>query len=48
MQAHIEGALDVAKNPFDKIQMGLPRSVHIETRMLNGVSDVRASERQVL
>jgi hypothetical protein len=48
MQAHVEGALDAAKNPFDKIQMRLPRGVHIETRLLNGVSDVRASERQVL
>jgi hypothetical protein len=48
MQAHLEGALDVAKNPFNKIQVGLPRGVHIEARLLNGMSNIRMSERQVL
>ena len=48
MYAVVHGAFDVAENPFYQIEMRLPWRMHVETRLLNGMSDVGARERQVL
>ena len=48
MHAVVHGVFDVAENPCYQIEMRLPWRMHVEARLLNGMGDVRASERQVL
>jgi hypothetical protein len=47
-EAVVEGAAEVAQNPLERGEMGLPRSVHMQARLLDGVCDVGAGEGEVL
>jgi hypothetical protein len=40
--------LKVAQDALHSRQMGLPRVMHVQTKLLYDVGDVRLSERQVL
>jgi hypothetical protein len=42
------GSAEVAQNPLERSEMGLPRSVHMQAHLLDGVSDVGLGEREVL
>jgi hypothetical protein len=48
VQAQVQGALNVAKNPLQSNQMNVSRSVHVETYLLNCISNVGSSEGEVL
>jgi hypothetical protein len=40
--------VEVAQNSLERDEMGLPRSVHMQTHLLDGVCDVRPGEIEVL
>jgi hypothetical protein len=40
--------VEVAQNPLERGEMGLPRSVHMQAHLLDGVSDVGPGEGEVL
>lgn len=44
----VQGALHITGNPFDENEMGLMMIVHVQTHLLNGISDVRACQGVVL
>ena len=48
MHTEIKRTLDVSENPFHQVQVRLARSVHVETRLLDSMCDVRTRKRQVL
>jgi hypothetical protein len=48
LESEVEGAADIPQDPLDEVQVRFPRSVHVETRLLNSMSDVRTCKRQVL
>jgi hypothetical protein len=48
MQAQVQRALNIAKNPLQSNQMNVPRSVHVKADLLNRISNVRTSEGEVL
>jgi hypothetical protein len=43
-EAVVEGAAEVAQDPLESGEMGLPWSVHMEAHLLDGVGDVGAGE----
>jgi hypothetical protein len=47
-EAVVEGATEVAQNPLERGEMGLPRSVHMQAHLLDGVCDVGPGEGEVL
>jgi len=47
-QAIADGALKVAKDPLGSSQVSLARIMHVKADLLDGICNVRASERQVL
>jgi hypothetical protein len=47
-EAVVEGAVEVAQNPLERSEMGLPWSVHMQAHLLDGVSDVGPRESEVL
>jgi hypothetical protein len=44
----VEGAAEVAQNPLERGEMGLPRSVHMQAHLLDDVCDVGPGEGEVL
>ena len=48
LKTEVEGATNVAEDPLDEVEMGLPRGVHVEARLLHGMSNLGTGERQVL
>jgi hypothetical protein len=40
--------MNVAKNPLENYEVGLPRVVNVKAHLLNNVGDVRPGEREVL
>ena len=46
--AVVEGAAEVAQNPLERGEMGLPRSVHMQAHLLDGVCDVGPKEGELL
>jgi hypothetical protein len=44
----VEGAAEVAQDPLESGEMGLPWGVHMEAHLLDGVSDVGTREGKVL
>jgi hypothetical protein len=44
----VEGAAEVAQDPLESGEMGLPWGVHMEAHLLDGVGDVRPRESEVL
>jgi hypothetical protein len=36
----VEGAAEVAQDPLESDKMGLPRGVHVQAHLLDGVGDV--------
>jgi hypothetical protein len=48
MQAQMQRAPNIMKNPLQSNQMNVPRSVHVEAYLLNRISNVWTSEGEVL
>jgi hypothetical protein len=48
LKSEVQGATNVAQNPLDEVEMRFPRSMHVETGLLNIVSDVGTRQCQVL
>jgi hypothetical protein len=46
-EALVEGAAEVAQDPLESHEVGLPWSVHMEAHLLDGVGDVRPGEGEV-
>jgi hypothetical protein len=44
----IKSSLDVTKNPLHQVEMRIPRSMHVQARLLNRMGNVRASMWQIL
>jgi hypothetical protein len=44
----VEGAQEVAQNPLESSEVGLPWCVHMKAHLLNGIGDVRPREGEVL
>jgi hypothetical protein len=43
-----EGALDVPQDTLEQRKMRLARVMHEEANLLNGISEVRTSKREIL
>ena len=48
LKTEVEGATNVAEDPLDKVEMRLPRGMHVEARLLDDMINVGTGERQVL
>jgi hypothetical protein len=48
MKTKVEGTLDVAKNTLDQVQMWLPRGMHVETSLLNSMSNIWTCQCKIL
>jgi hypothetical protein len=48
VKTKIKCALDIAEDALDEVDMWFPRSMHIQTRLLNSMCNVRPCKRQVL
>jgi hypothetical protein len=48
LKTKIQRALDIAENALDKVKMRFPRSMHIQTGLLNSMSNIRTRQSQVL
>jgi hypothetical protein len=48
LKPEVESAANVAQDPLDEVEMQFLRSMHVETCLLDSMSDVRTRERQVL
>jgi hypothetical protein len=44
----VEGATEVEQDPLESDEMRLPRGVHMQAHLLDGVGDVRLGEGEVL
>ena len=44
----IHSTLEISQNPLEHVDMRLARIMHVKAGLLNGVDDVRTSEREVL
>jgi hypothetical protein len=44
----VNSTLEITKDPFGSNKVNLPRAVHVETRLLDCISNVRPGECQVL
>jgi hypothetical protein len=44
----VEGAAEVPQDPLESGEMRLPRGVHMQAHLLDGVGDVRPGEGEVL
>jgi hypothetical protein len=44
----VDGAAEVAQDPLESGEMGLPRGVHVDAHLLGSVGDVEPRESQVL
>jgi len=44
----LHSAFDISQNAFDESKMGLTGVMHIQANLLDGMSNVRPCERQVL
>jgi hypothetical protein len=44
----VEGAVEVAQDPLESGEMGLPQGVHVQAHLLDGVGDVGPREGEVL
>jgi hypothetical protein len=47
-KAVVNVATEVAQDPLESVEMGLPRGVHVKARLLDDVGDVGPGEGQVL
>ena len=44
----IHSTLDISQNPLEHVDMRLARIMHVKAGLLDGIGDVRMSEREVL
>jgi hypothetical protein len=47
-EAVVEGAAEVAQDPLESGEVGLPRGVHVQAHLLDGVGDVGPGEGEIL
>ena len=48
LKTEVKSATNIWKYPLDEVEMWLPRGVHVEARLLHGMSNLGTGERQVL
>jgi len=44
----IHSTLEISQNPLEHVDMRLARIMHVKAGLLDGIGDVRMSEREVL
>jgi len=44
----IHSTLEISQNPLEHVDMRLARIMHVKAGLLDGIGDVRTSEREVL
>jgi hypothetical protein len=47
-KTEVESALEISKNSFDELVVRVTRIMHVETYLLDGIGNLRASECNVL
>jgi len=48
LETILKSTSNIPENPFDQGEMGFPRVMHIEANLLNSISNIRASEYEIL